>query len=115
MTINLDLIKFVTMAAIGASVISTPVIQKIKEMLPSKKYLKVIAFFISFAIGECFTLTFTDLGAVNGIWTGIITWAGASAIYQAFENKLFTPFGEMNKPSEDDKDEIIIDRDGTNE
>lgn len=110
MEIDLELIKFVAIAGIGASVISTPVIQKIKEMLPSKKFLKLIACIISIAIGECFTLSFSDLGAVNGIWVGLITWAGASAIYQALENKLFTPFGEINKD-----DEIIIDRDDVNE
>jgi len=106
MKIDFDLIKFVAIAGIGASVISTPVIQKIKEMLKTKKYLNIIACLFSIAIGELFTLSFTNFGAVNGLWVGIITWAGASAIYKAFENKLFTPFGEL-----DNSQDVIIDRD----
>ncbi len=105
MEINFDLIKFIAIAGIGASVISTPVIQKIKEMLKTKKYLNIIACLVSILIGEFFTLSFTNFGAVNGLWVGIITWAGASAIYKTFENKLFTPFGEL-----DNSNDIVIDR-----
>lgn len=109
MKVDFDLIKFICMVAIGSSVVSTPTIQKIKEMLKSKKYLNLIAFLTSFIIGELFTISFTDLGWIYGLWVGFFTWLGAEGIYQAFENKLFTPFGEMNKD-----DEIIIDRDDIN-
>ena len=106
MKIDFDLIKFICIIAIGASVISTPTIQKIKEMLKTKKYLNLIAFIVSFIIGELFTLSFSDLNWKLGMWVGFFTWLGAEGIYQAFENKLFTPFSDMNKD-----DEIVIDRD----
>lgn len=109
MKIDFDLIKFICMVAIGASVISTPTIQKIKGMLKSKKYLNLIAFLISFILGELFTLSFSDLNWKLGMWVGFFTWLGAEGIYQTFENKLFTPFSEMNND-----EEIIIERDDQN-
>lgn len=115
MKIDFNLIKFICMVAIGVSVLSTPTIQKIKSMLKSKKYLNLIAFLANMVLGELFTISFTNLGLVYGLWVGFIAWLGAEAIYKSFENKLFTPFSDMNKPNEDDdddKDEIIIDRDG---
>lgn len=113
MKIDFDLIKFICIVAIGSSVVSTPTIQKIKGMLKTKKFLNLIAFLVSMILGELFTISFTSLGWLFGLWVGFFTWLGAEGIYQAFENKLFTPFSDMNKPAEDDdKDEIIIDRGG---
>lgn len=111
MKIDFDLIKFICVVAIGVSVLSTPTIQKIKSMLKTKKYLNLIAFLVSMVLGELFTLSFTNLGWLFGLWVGFIAWLGAEAIYKSFENKLFTPFSDMNK----EDDDIIIDRDGTNE
>lgn len=109
MKVDFDLIKFICMVAIGVSVVSTPTIQKLKTMLKSKKYINVIAFSTSMILGELFALSFSNLGWLYGLWVGYFTWLGAEAIYKSFENKLFTPFSEMNKD-----DEIIIDRDDDN-
>lgn len=108
---ELDLLKEILIVGIGASIFSTATIQKIKEMLKSKKWLYFIAIIISFGIGICFALCFSDLEIVNALWVGLCTWVGADALYKTFEEKIFIPFSDMNKPS-DDKDEIIIDRDG---
>ena len=110
---NLDLIKEILVVGIGASIFSTATIQKIKEGLKSKKWLYFIAIIVSFGIGICFSLCFSDLELIDSLWVGLCTWVGADAIYKTFEEKIFIPFGDMNK--EDDKDEIIIDRDGQNE
>ena len=111
---DLDLLKEILIVGIGASIFSTATIQKIKEMLKSKKWLYFIAIIVSFGIGIAFSLSFSDLDIVNAIWVGLCTWVGADAIYKTFEEKIFIPFSDMNKPNEDDdnKDEIIIDRDG---
>jgi predicted histidine transporter YuiF (NhaC family) len=108
---DLDLLKEILIVGIGASIFSTATIQKIKEMLKSKKWLYFIAIIISFGIGVAFTLSFSDLDWINALWVGLCTWVGADALYKTFEEKIFQPFSDMNKPS-DDKDEIIIDRDG---
>lgn len=108
---DLDLLKEILIVGIGASIFSTATIQKIKEMLKSKKWLYFIAIIISFGIGVAFSLSFSDLEIVDALWVGLCTWVGADALYKTFEEKIFQPFSDMNKP-EDDKDEIIIDRDG---
>ena len=104
---DFDLIKEILVAGIGASVFSTAIIQKIKEMLKSKKWLYFIAIIVSFGIGVAFTLSFTHLDIINSLWIGLCTWVGADAIYKTFEEKIFIPFSDMNK----EDDEIIIDRD----
>ena len=106
---NLELLKTIIVVGIGASCFSVETIQKVKEMLKSKVWLYVLAFIISFGIGICFSLSFSDLSLLNSIWVGLTTWVGADKIYKTFEKKLFIPFGDMNKD-----DEIIIDRDDEN-
>lgn len=114
MNIDFDLIKFICIVATGCSVLTTPTVQKIKSKLKSKKYLEFISFLVSMVIGVLFTLSFTSSNYIVGLWVGYITYLGASGIYLAFENKLFTPYSEMNKPSDPNEpdDEIIIDRGG---
>lgn len=106
---NFDLIKEILVAGIGASIFSTAIIQKIKEMLKSKKWLYFIAIIVSFGIGVAFSLSFTHLDIVSALWVGLCTWVGADALYKTFEEKIFVPFSDMNKD-----DEIIIDRDDVN-
>ena len=103
---NFDLLKEIMIVAIASSIISTATIQKIKEFTTSKIALYIIAFVVSGAIGFLFSLSFSDLSAINSIWVGLITWIGADAVYKAFEDKIFTSFSDMNKEKE-----IIIDRD----
>lgn len=102
---NFDLIKEILVAGIGASIFSTAIIQKIKEMLKSKKWLYFITIVVSFGIGVAFTLSFTHLDITSALWVGLCTWVGADALYKTFEKKIFVPFSDMNKD-----DEIIIDR-----
>ena len=108
---DLDLLKEILIVGIGASIFSTATIQKIKEMLKSKKWLYFIAIIVSFGIGIAFSLSFSDLDLISAIWVGLCTWVGADAIYKTFEEKIFIPFSDMQKEDED----IIIDRNGTNE
>ena len=103
---NFDLIKEILIAGIGASVFSTAVIQKIKEMLKNKSWLYFISIIVSFGLGIAFSLSFTHLDIVNSLWVGLCTWVGADALYKTFEEKLFIPFSEMNN-----NNDIVIDRD----
>lgn len=103
---NLELIKQILIVGIGASCFSVATIQKIKECLKSKKWLYLVSFVVSFGIGIAFTLCFTDLKLVSSLWVGLATWVGADALYKTFEEKIFTPFGDM-----DNSNDVIIDRD----
>lgn len=95
--LDFDLIKTILVVAISASVITTSLIQKIKELLPTKKYLGVIGLTVSVIIGSLFALCFSVLEIVNCLWVGLITWLGADMIYKTFEDKIFTPYSEMKK------------------
>lgn len=97
---DLDLIKEIIVIAIGSSVFSTAIIQKIKEQLKSKKCLFYISFLVSIATGICFSISFSNLSMINSIWVGLTTWVGADTIYKAFEEKIFTKFSDMNKEKE---------------
>lgn len=103
---NLELLKQILIVGIGASCFSVATIQKIKESLKSKKWLYLIAFLVSFGIGIGFTYTFTDLKLLYGLWVGLCAWVGADALYKTFEEKLFTPFGDM-----DNSNDVTINRD----
>lgn len=103
---NLELIKQILVVAIAGSIISTATIQKIKEVLKSKKWLYLVAFFISVGIGILFTLSFTDMAIKSAIWVGLVTWIGADAIYKAFEDKIFKSFGNIEQVVEIERDDL---------
>lgn len=103
---NLELLKQILIVGIGASCFSVATIQKIKESLKSKKWLYLIAFLVSFGLGLGFTCTFTDLSIIDGLWVGLCAWVGADALYKTFEEKIFTPFGEL-----DNSHDVVIERD----
>lgn len=93
---NIELIKNILIVAVGASVISTATIQKIKEQLKNKKVLFIISLIVSIVIGTLFSLSFTELSLINSIWVGLVTWIGADALYKTFEDKIFTKFSDIN-------------------
>ena len=95
--LNFDLIKTILVVAIAGSIITTATIQKIKEILNTKKYLSLIGLGVSMIIGTLFAICFSDLSLVNCLWAGGICWLGADLIYKAFEDKIFTSFSQMNK------------------
>lgn len=93
---NIELIKNILIVAVGASVISTATIQKIKEQLKNKKALFIVSLIVSIVIGTLFSLSFTELSLINSIWVGLVTWIGADALYKTFEDKIFTKFSDIN-------------------
>lgn len=95
--LDFDLIKNVLVVAIGGSVITTAVVQKVKEVVNNKNVLVVIALLISLVIGTLFSMCFSDLSLVDGLWVGLITWVGADSIYKTFEDKIFTPFSKLHE------------------
>ena len=100
------LIKNILIVAIGASIISTALIQKIKEMLTDKKWLFGVSLVVSLATGFLFSYCFSDLNWVSSIWVGVATWVGADAIYKSFEDKIFKPFSKMQEVVEIPKEQI---------
>ena len=96
---NIDLIKEVLMVAVSSSIISTALVQKIKEGFNFKKSTKIIivSFILSMIIGSLFSLSFTELSIVNSLWVGLISFIGADTIYKAFEDKIFKSYKALDK------------------
>lgn len=103
---NLEIIKQILIVSIGASIVSTATIQKIKEQLKSKKWLFFTSLISSITIGITFALSFTELSIINSIWVGLITWIGADAIYKSFEDKIFKKFSDIENVTEIKRDDI---------
>lgn len=96
---NFELLKQVLLITIGSSIISTTLIQKIKEGYKFKNSKKIIliSFGVSMVVGTLFSLTFTDLNFVNSLWVGLISFIGADAVYKTFEDKIFKSFGTISE------------------
>lgn len=104
--LDFNLIKNILIVAIGSSIITTAIVQKIKESLNSKKYIGYISLGVSMVIGTLFAICFSDLSFVNCFWVGLISYIGADAIYKAFEDKIFKPFSKMQELIEIPKEQV---------
>lgn len=103
---NIEMIREVLMVAIGSSVFSTTLIQKLKENFVKKKLLFYVGFIVSISVGILFSLSFTNLSIINSIWVGFVTWIGADVVYKAFEDKLFASYKTIENVIELKRDDI---------
>ena len=94
--LDVALLKNVLIVAISSSIISTSLVQLIKEATLSKKYLLIVSFAISMVIGFLFSLSFTDLNIFDSLWVGLISFIGADTIYKTFEDKIFNSLSSLN-------------------
>lgn len=96
---NFELLKNVLIVAVGSSIITTTLVQKIKEGYKFKNSKNIImsSFGVSMVVGTLFSLTFTDLNIVNSLWVGLISFIGADAVYKTFEDKIFKSFGTISE------------------
>lgn len=87
---KIELIANILLISVASTFISTQLIQRIKENFKVNKWLSlaITSLIVSFATGFLFTLTFTNLGIINALWVGLISYAGAEIIYQNFKDKL---------------------------
>lgn len=95
--LNLNLIKTILLTALSSSIISTSLLQKIKESTKSKKHMFIKSFIISMIIGITFTLSFSKIEFKYSLWVGLISFIGADTIYKAFENKIFASLSALEK------------------
>ena len=106
--LDFELIKLVLVVSIASSIITTAIIQKIKEHLKTKNYLWYISLGVSIIFGTLFALCFSDLSILYCLWAGLISWIGASAIYSAFEDKIFKPYSKMRETVTIPKENEIV-------
>ena len=92
--LNMDLVKQILMVAVANTFIVTAFVQKVKEciQLKSSNVCILVSFFSSMIIGTLFSLTFSNLGLVNSLWSGLFSFIGADLLYKTFEEKLFSSY-----------------------
>lgn len=100
-------IKNVLIVGIGAGIITTALVQKIKEALKTKKYIVLISFIVSMVIGTLFAKYFSDLSIIYCLWAGLCSFLGADLLYKSFEDKIFKSFSKMNEVVEVPKENEI--------
>lgn len=98
--LNIELLKNVLIISISSSIITTAIVQKIKEQLKTKKYILLISFMISLTIGTLFSISFSNINLYHSIWSGLFSFIGADALYLAFEDKIFKRFSDIAKEKE---------------
>lgn len=98
--LNVELLKNVLIIGISSSIITTAIVQKIKEQLKTKKYLLLISFCVSLTIGTLFSLSFSDINWYYSIWSGLFSFVGADTLYLTFEEKIFKRFTDLKKEKE---------------
>jgi len=93
--LNITLIRNILIIALSSSIISTSLIQRLKEGTKSKKFMILKSFIVSMVIGITFSLSFSNINITNSLWVGLISFIGADAIYKSFEDKIFASFSSL--------------------
>ena len=103
--LNLELIKNLLIISVASSVITTSLVQKIKESFTFKKSscIIIVSFVVSMIFGTLFALTFSEAKMVESLWVGLFSFVGADTLYKAFEDKIFKSFANII----DDKKNVI--------
>lgn len=98
--INIDLLQELLIVSTVLSVVTVAFIQKTKIMFKNSKLVGVYSFIINLAFGVLFTITFTKLNAINGLWVGLFSYLEADTLYKSLEGKL-SPLKDLNKVKEE--------------
>ena len=95
--LNLELIKNLLIISMASSVITTSLVQKIKESFTFKKssFIIIVSFVVSMIFGTLFALTFSNAELKESLWVGLFSFVGADTLYKAFEDKIFKSFANI--------------------
>ena len=103
--LNLELIKNLLIISVASSVITTTLVQKIKESFNFKKSscIIIVSFVVSMIFGTLFALTFSDAELKESLWVGLFSFVGSDTLYKTFEDKIFKSFANII----DDKKNVV--------
>ena len=100
--INIDLLQELLIVSTVASVVTVAFIQKTKSLFKKSKVVSVYSFLVNIVFGVLFTITFTEIKPLFGLWVGLFSYLEADTLYKSLEGKL-SPLKDLNK----DKEEVI--------
>ena len=99
--LDIELLKNVLIIAIAGGIVSSLLIQKIKEVLSSKKFLVLISFLVNMAVGTLFAKCFSDVDWIYCAWSGLFGFVDATILYAMLEDKVFKSFSSLQKNEEE--------------
>lgn len=105
--LNIELLKNVLIIAIAGGILSSLVIQKIKELLNNKKYLVLISFLVNMIIGTLFAKCFSNIEWLYCVWAGLFGFVDATILYAMLEDKVFKSFSSIKKDEEQMVDTVM--------
>jgi len=85
---NWNFLQELLVIAMACSVVTVAFIQKTKKILPNCKFIIWYSFFVNMTLGILFSLSFSDIDAINSLWVGLFSFIGADTIYRSLEGKL---------------------------
>lgn len=94
--LDFDLIKNILIIGIACGIVTTTLVQKIKESLNTKKWIILISFIVNMVVGTLFALSFSSASIIDCLWAGLFSFLGADMLYQMFEDKIFKSFSSLN-------------------
>lgn len=95
--LDFDLIKNTLIIGMASGIVTTALIQKIKENLNTKKWLTLISFAINMVVGTLFAFSFSTVSIIDSLWVGLFSFVEADMLYQMFEEKIFKSFSSIEK------------------
>lgn len=95
--LNIELLKNVLIIAIAGGIVSSLLIQKIKEALNSKRFLVLISFIVNMVIGTLFAKCFSDIDWLYCAWSGLFGFVDATILYAMLEDKVFKSFSTIQE------------------
>ena len=82
---NITLLKEILLISLTSSIISNALVQKLKVCEKHKNHLCLKSTLVSVAISIFFSLSFTDLNLTYTLWSCILSFIGADALYLSIE------------------------------
>lgn len=101
--LNIDLLKNVLIIATVGGIASSLLIQKIKEVLSSKKWLVLISFIVNMIIGTLFAKCFSNIEWLYCAWSGLFGFVDASILYGLLEDKVFKSFSSLQNENNEEE------------
>lgn len=105
--LDIELLKNVLIIAIAGGIVSSLLIQKIKEVLNSKRFLVLISFIVNMIIGTLFAKCFSDIDWLYCLWAGLFGFVDATILYAMLEDKVFKSFNSIKKDEEQMIDTVM--------
>ena len=112
--LKLELIQQLLVIGMALSTVTCAIIQKVKCLFKTNKYICFYSFVINMFFGILFCISFTTVQFPISLWVGLFSFLGADTIYKALEGKISSHADLVVSRTISVKEENLINTDGDN-